>query len=882
MPAIKIDTMKKRFKAYQRFILRFAGVYFLLVSCPMSGQVKQKKQLTAADYHLWSTLRAKKISDKGNWASYLLEYESKQDTLFVKSTKKSITYAYPRGFEGSFNGEAWFGCKMHDTLALQNLVTGSLQYTPNVSSFAFTKNGKYLLQFLKAPENKSLLIIKDMKGKIVERISDVSSWKLDTTGNSLLFCVDLVNSYSVGMLQFGNTIVKRTIATDTHNRFQNLSWKGKTIAFMQAGDGNARLFCYTIDTKKLLAFDPEGREDFPQDMQISRENGSVKLSGDGERVFFGLQEKQVALDSSRAGVQIWNAADKLLYSNKKLFGTPALRDKLAIWWPKSNRFFQITNKEQPLGVLSGDFKYAISYDPIAYEPQSNYDGVRDIYITELLTGKRKLILEKHSGDIMTLLMSPDGKYISYPKAGHWWVYDIAKGAHINLTKNFALSFFNEQYDRPSGPMAYGNPGWTEKDQSILLYDEFDIWKVSPDGFSSVRLTHGREKGISFRIKPLTAQQERKNDAFELSIGQFHPDDSLILEAHEKSTGSNGYYLWNRRSGAKPLVWAAKKTNQFLKAAHSDAFLYVEQSYACAPKIVFQSGFKDKPKELLQSNPQQQDYYWGKAERINHTVNGKMISGVLIYPADYQVGKRYPMVVQIYQLQLQFMHDYVNPTVFDEGGFNISNFTTQGYFVLLPDIVYDLGEVGASATACVLAATDAVIAKGFVDPLKIGLIGHSFGGYETDFIITQTDRFATAVSGAAWADLVSAYLYIGGNYLKPDFWRFEYDQLRIGKSLFEDTDSYLRNSPVLQAAKVSTPLLAWTGEEDYHVNYYQSIEFYLALRRLQKKHTMLIYPGEGHALLEPSNQKDLTQRIEEWFGYYLKNEPLRTWMVADPH
>ena len=129
--------------------------------------------------------------------------------------------------------------------------------------------------------------------------------------------------------------------------------------------------------------------------------------------------------------------------------------------------------------------------------------------------------------------------------------------------------------------------------------------------------------------------------------------------------------------------------------------------------------------------------------------------------------------------------------------------------------------------------------------------------------------------------MSTYLYIGGNYLKPDFWRSEYDQLRIGKSLFEDTESYLRNSPVIQAAKVQTPLLSWTGAEDRHINYYQSIEFYLALRRLEKTHSMLIYPREAHVLFEEQHQKDLTQRIHEWFGHYLKNEPLMPWMEAAP-
>lgn len=871
--------MKKRCKPYQRFILQFTGIYFLLVSCPIMGQETQKKHLTAADYHLWSTLRVRNISDKGQWASYLLQYQSKEDTLFVKSTKGNITYAYPRGFEGSFNGEKWFGCKIHDTLVLQNLLTGERQHTPNVSSFVFTKNGRYLLQFLKEPEHKSVLVIKDLKGKKVERIAAISNWKLDDTGNALVYCTDSVTSYTVGMLQFGNTITKRSIVGDTGKGFQNFRWRGKSIIFMQQGATNGKLFYYTVDDKKLLSFDPEKQEDFPQDMQISMQNGSIKLSEDGERVFFELEESPVQSETSAIDVQIWNAADKQLYPNKQLFGRSAEHNKLAVWWPKSNRFFQVTDKKLPKGALNGDFTYAISYDPLAYEPQPKYDGERDIYITELQTGKRKRILEKHSNDIMTVLMSPDGKYISYPKAGHWWVYDIGKETHTNLTKNFEMPFFNKDYDRPSDPMAYGNPGWTAGDQSILLYDEFDIWEVSPDGSTRVRLTHGREMGISFRIKRLTAEQETKTEGHELSTGKFYSDKQWILEAYEKSTGSSGYYLWNSKDREKALVWAAKKTNQFIKAANSNAFLYVEQSYECAPRVVFQPDFKALSRELIQSNLQQQHYYWGKAEHIHYTVKEKKLSGVLIYPADYQIGKRYPMVVKIYQRQLQYLHDYVNPSLFEQDGFNIGNFSAQGYFVLLPDIVYEFGEVGASATACVLAATDMVISKGYVDPSKIGLIGHSFGGYETDFIITQTDRFATAVAGAAWTDLISTYLYIGGNYLKPDFWRSEYDQLRIGKSLFDDTDSYLRNSPVLQAAKVNTPLLSWAGTEDRHINYYQSIEFYLALRRLGKTHTMLLYPDEGHALLEGQHQKDLTQRVQEWFGHYLKNGPLMSWMTT---
>jgi dipeptidyl aminopeptidase/acylaminoacyl peptidase len=237
-------------------------------------------------------------------------------------------------------------------------------------------------------------------------------------------------------------------------------------------------------------------------------------------------------------------------------------------------------------------------------------------------------------------------------------------------------------------------------------------------------------------------------------------------------------------------------------------------------------------------------------------------------------------VHIYERQFQFLNDYMNPSSYVGDGFNSTNFTAQGYFVLFPDMVFETANVGKSATACVLSAVDAVLAKGVVDPKKVGLIGHSFGGYTTDLIITQTDRFATAVAGAAWTDLISSYLYVGTTFYRPDFYRAEHDQLRIGQSLFEDTESYLKNSPVLQASNVKTPLLAWTGEQDRHIHYLQSMEFYLALRRLNKTHTLLVYPDEEHTLWKPKNQKDLTLRVEQWFNYYLKNETFHSWMKGE--
>lgn len=236
-----------------------------------------------------------------------------------------------------------------------------------------------------------------------------------------------------------------------------------------------------------------------------------------------------------------------------------------------------------------------------------------------------------------------------------------------------------------------------------------------------------------------------------------------------------------------------------------------------------------------------------------------------------------MIVYIYEKQSRDIFQYVNPSRLNMEGFNASNYTTDGYFVLLPDIFFAKGNTGISAVDCVVAATLSVIAMGIIDKNKIGLSGHSFGGYETNFIITQTDIFAAAVSGAGVSDMVSWYLTLGWNTGQPDMWRSETQQWRMGKSFYADQQAYYRNSPVVHASKIQTPILLWSGKLDVQVDWHQNMEFYLALRRLEKKNIMLLYPDEQHVIFGMENQIDLTERTKDWFDYYLKNKKSSRWI-----
>lgn len=878
MQIIKRTNSIKGFGKYQKFVITLALFLSWLVICPLWGQSNIKRPLTKDDYSLWSKLVARKLSNDGNWSSYLLRYESKKDTLFVKNTKNKLTYYFPYATDGVFNNESYFGCMARDTLLLQNLATGVITKTAGVTDFAFSGNEKYLLLLKKQANQKQKLIVQDIQGNTIEEIHDVNAWRLEPNRKGVLYAIDSTGKNEIGFLKLGLKIENETILSGSNGTFQNLNWKGNSIVFIQNVSNDPQLFSYSIATKKLNHFDANSQPNFPVDMKISDAVfNALMISDNGDHIFFWLKENE---DRFRpidpVAVQVWNTADKLLFSRKNKYGQYTQEDKIAVWSVKENRFIQITDRQSPKGFLSGDYKYAFIYDPVAYEPQNSFDGEYDLYIIDLTTGKRKKILEKYSGDYSTV-PSSYGKFLAYAKQGNWWIYDIQKDTHTNITKTIPISFFRQDQDVPIHPAPYGVAGWTEKDKSVILYDQYDLWQISTDGSIKKKLTQGRETQRSYRIKNLSPESVYSSNQIETKTQTLQLKNEFALSVLDLHSRSSGFCKWSLKNGVTPMVWEQKNVNQIIKASNNETYLYVEQNYEVAPRLML---YHTSSKIIEQSNRQQEHFYWGRAEPIRYTLKGKELSGILYYPAEYETGKKYPMIVHVYQRQFSYLNDYENPSSYVGDGFNITNFTTQGYFVLYPDMVFEIANVGQSATACVLSAVDAVIAKGDVDPKKVGLIGHSFGGYETDLIITQTDRFATAVSGSAWTDLISSYLYVGVNFQIPDFYRAEHDQLRIGKSLFEDTESYLKNSPVLLAPNVKTPLLGWTGEQDRHIHYLQSMEFYLALRRLNKEHTLLVYPEEKHTLWQRENQKDLTLRIEQWFNYYLNNGPIQSWMKSE--
>lgn len=250
-------------------------------------------------------------------------------------------------------------------------------------------------------------------------------------------------------------------------------------------------------------------------------------------------------------------------------------------------------------------------------------------------------------------------------------------------------------------------------------------------------------------------------------------------------------------------------------------------------------------------------------------------GILYVPEDFNPANKYPLIVHYYEKRSDELNQYIFPTL-ASGDINIPWFVSNGYIVFVPDIHYKMGYPGASAYNCIVSGAEMLARNRWIDKQRMGLQGHSFGGYETNYVITHSKMFAAAMSASAVCDLINQYLSLWHNGLGQEGF-VEMGQIRMKFNLWQNKKLYILNSPVFNADQVNTPLLMMNNKGDNVVSFSQGAEFYLALRRLGKKVWMLQYDGEGHSIDSPKAEVDYTKRMTEFFDYFLKNRSEPQWM-----
>jgi dienelactone hydrolase len=634
-----------------------------------------------------------------------------------------------------------------------------------------------------------------------------------------------------------------------------------------------RLYGWKVGDPSAIELVSTTTRGMPPGMVVS-EHARPRFSEDGRLLYLGTAPPPAAPPAENARqptqVDIWSWTDPLLQPMQRVRATEDRnRTYTAVVHLSDKRFVQLATPDFPDVNPGTDPNRAIGTSDLPYRKEISWDtSYADVAVVDLKTGQRQELLKHWRG---TPAMSPGGRYLLYfdEHNSDWMTHRIADGVRVNLTEALGVNFWREDHDSPSTPPAYGSAGWTAGDRSVLIYDKYDVWEIRPDGTGARMVTggEGRKQQIVFRYRSMDPEQRA-----------IPPDKPLLLSANDDRTEANGLYrvMLNNASSLEKLIMLDKAFGQVTKAKNADRVVFTLARFDEFPDLwVSDTSFRDIQK-VSNANPQQAEYIWGRSELMQYkNADGKKLRAILTKPENFDPAQKYPLMVYIYDELSEGLHTYRAPA--PATSINITRYVSNGYVVLQPDIVYETGYPGESAEKCVIPAVQQVVAMGFVDPRRIGIQGHSWGGYQITHLITRTTLFAAVEAGASVSNMISAYGGIRWGTGMSRAFQYERTQSRIGQPPWDAPLQFIENSPIFWVEKVRTPYLTIHNDEDDAVPWYQGIEFFSAMRRLGKEAYMFVYNGEPHGLRQRDNQKHWTVHMDEFFDHYLLDKPRPEWM-----
>jgi len=785
---------------------------------------------------------------------------------------------------------------------LLDLSSGAKYAVPNAGGFQFSKGSSWLAIKMNGTPGETShrgtdLLLRRLSTGVTQNIGNVNQYDFDDGGAWLAYTVDATN-------KMGNGVYVTNLATgDT----RALDGSAKEYDALAWGDGSTRLAVLRGDkpdgkterANVLLTwtnagaadahaaeFDPGKDASFPQGFVLS-EDTTPRWSKDGARVFVGIkaqQDTRAEATEPQANLDIYHWKDVELQSEQLLRVAQARRATLAaVVTPATNTFVKLADDAIKTLTPTPDDRWAIGRDPTPYDHDfsEGQPARADYYKIDTTTGARTLIA-KHL--LRTMGASSDGKWFLYLESQHVMAYNLETGRTGRVDAGGA-NFINTDNDLAAEKPIWGVAGWSKDGKSVLLYDKYDVWSQPLDGGRGTDLTGGAgaAQQVQLRLARLEGGGRGGRGG---GAGGGGADEGVdlsrpqTLTAYGDWTKKSGYWQLPAGGGApKPLIWADESIGAAQKAKNADRVIFTKQTFEEFPDYWVSDSSFASPRKITDANPQIADYAWGRRVLVDYTNSkGKKLQATLTLPAGYQPGKQYPMLVYIYETLSNTHHQFSMP-VYDDRP-HMSAYASDGYLVLEPDIVYEIGHPGTSALDCVTAAVKKTIELGYADPKHIGLQGHSWGGYESSFILTQTNIFAAIVTGAPLTDLISMY---GELYKSTGAWNggiLETSQGRMGANVtpWNAKDLYESESPLFNVTKISTPFMILQGTADGAVDWDQGLEFYNAARRTGKQVIFLSYPDEPHHLAKTENQKDFQVRMKQFFDHYLKGTPEPEWMA----
>jgi dipeptidyl aminopeptidase/acylaminoacyl peptidase len=889
--------------------LRLQGPFLLLVAFGSAAAAQGKPLVTTKDLAKWEMLGQSRLSPDGTWLMWSITRGDQDGALHLRGGTRDTHLTIPFGQSAVFSNDSrWFAYlvgvstaererltkekkPIRTSFVVRNLVTGDTSAIADVSAFSFAPSGGFVsVTRYQTDEKKRVndVLVLDLAGGTRLSLPNVAeqAWSDVKPLLALAITVDGGNGVHVFDGSTGNV----RILESSPSIYRALAWRPKSDAFAvlrttvskEYSDTAHTLLTWTsADTpeNEVRVLEPEKAAGFPARMRIS-EHRRPSWSADGRTMYVGLQPRLAVADAIKksdtkvSDVEIWHVNDVRTIPQQRSSEQRDLRATLLAAWHADGRVVPLgTSIQESATVLEGDRTFTeTDRSPYAWGQKFGRRD-EDIYAVDIATGTRKKLLEKVR---YAFGADPTGRLTTWFDGRDWWVADVAAGSRTNLTARVRaaqkVDFIDRDDDHPSDVLSpWGSPAWSKDGKTMFAYTEYDLWALPVDGSGGTRLTNGARDGVQHRIASLAGFTASPADR---AVDRTKP---VWLSVYGKRTKQSGYAQLMPNGNVNRVIFENAQLSGLQRADSAERYAFIRQTFEDSPDVFVGSATLTDGKQVTETNAFQKDYAWGKAELIQFTSTiGRPLQGILYYPANWDSSKKYPMIVYTYELLSQGLHRYIVPRENDY--YNANVFTQNGYFVLMPDIVFRPRQPGVDAQTSVDGAIRSIIARGLVDPANIGHCGHSQGGYEAYFLATHSSLIKTAVAGAGITNMFS---FAGQMHWSsvPEFDHWETGQFRMQVAPWEDWVAMSRNNPIEKVHEMKAQsILMEIGSEDPTVDMRQGVEFWNYARRAGKQAVMLNYPGEGHGLAKRENAIDYRNRILQWFGHYLKGEPAPAWIT----
>jgi dipeptidyl aminopeptidase/acylaminoacyl peptidase len=916
----------------------FFILFFVLITQLAYSQNINKKELSPKVYESWKNISNQNITKDGKWVSYEINPQKGDGFLYLYNTVSNTLDSIARGENAVFSPTSDFivfsiapqydtirKMKLNrtpksklpkDSLGIWLLGSDSIIKIADVSKFEVTNKGKSWLLYVdesKTPKQKTektkkrwlffkaketpkkkeikqdgdnIVLLQPIENKTIKlkNIDDynfnyngtdffaIINTKLDSSVNSNIIKIDLESTIQ-------DTIFNKT---GTASKI-GISRKGDKVAFLFSEDTAAqdKVFdLYFWNKTKSAAVKIADTTSLIKDWSPSI-NSKPRFSKDGSKLYFGIAPKPVQkpkdtlLAEEKYHVDIWNYQDLSLQPQQKIRARNEKRRTYLVQYDiADNKLTQLADTTLRIvrPAREGSSHFALGIDDLKYAREQSWDGwYSDYYAINIHDGSRELVLE-HQQSYASI--SPFGNYIIYfnNTDKNWYVYDIKARKHINLTKDLKVKFYDELHDTPNPPSPYGLDGWYDNDKYVVVKDRYDLWRLDPSGRTEpLNITAGYGRKNTIRFNSITFDSDEHE--------YYNEENPHYLRSFNEKTKDAGYYRISLNAKEEPemLIQSAHHYYYPVKAKEANAVIFRRSSFQEYPDLYFTNTEFKNPIKISNTNPQQSEYLWGSVELTNFkALDGQDLQGLIYKPENFDSTKKYPVIVYFYERYSDDIHRHYIPKP-SHSIVNFTEYTSNGYIVFIPDITYKTGHPAKSAYNAIVGGTEFLKKFNWVDSKHIGIQGQSWGGYQVAMLVTMTDIYACAEAGAPVSNMISAYGGIRWGSGMSRAFQYERTQSRIGVSPWDSLDLYIENSPIFFAPKVNTPLLIMHNDKDGAVPWYQGIEYFNALRRLDKKVWMLSYNNDDHNLMKWPNRVDLSIRMMQFFDHYLKDKPMPEWM-----